>query len=101
AYRLVKRQHDCRLVLVGGAESDDPEGGELSAEVREAAERDRDLHVLELGARARVEGNALQRAATIVPPKSTRAGYGRRVAGGGKWKRGRGGLGGGITARVV
>src|SRR5262249_51905952 len=26
AYRLVKRQHDCRLVLVGGADPDDPEG---------------------------------------------------------------------------
>src|SRR5881392_464357 len=48
AYRLVKRQHDCRLVLVGGAESDDPEGVELSAEVREAASRDPDLQVLEL-----------------------------------------------------
>src|SRR6266446_2257509 len=86
AYRLVKRQHDCRLVLVGGAESDDPEGVELSAEVREAAERDDDLHVLELGATARVEVNALQRAATIVLQKSTREG---------------GGLGGGITAQVV
>src|SRR5206468_2984077 len=75
AYRLVKRQHDCRLVLVGGAESDDPEGVELSAEVREAASHDPDLHVLELPGE-RVEVNALQRAATIVLQKSTREGFG-------------------------
>src|SRR5207247_10740784 len=37
AYRLVKRQHDCRLVLVGGAVSDDPEGRELPAELRQGA----------------------------------------------------------------
>jgi trehalose synthase len=102
AYRLVKRQHDCRLVLVGGAESDDPEGVELSAEVREAAERDRDLHVLELGASARVEVNALQRAATIVLQKSTREGFGLGVAEA-MWKSKPviGGFAGGITAQVV
>jgi trehalose synthase len=66
AYRLVKRQHDCRLVLVGAPESDDPEGVELTAEVREAASQDADLHVLELRPQARLEVNALQRAATIV-----------------------------------
>src|SRR5207249_10930689 len=65
AYRLVKRQHECRLVLVGGAESDDPAGVELSADVREAASHDPDLHVLELPPQARREVNALQRAATI------------------------------------
>jgi len=102
AYRLVKRQHDCRLVLVGGAESDDPEGVELSAEVREAAERDDDLHVLELGATARVEVNALQRAATIVLQKSTREGFGLGVAEA-MWKSKPviGGFAGGITAQVV
>src|SRR6266576_2050971 len=89
AYRLVKRQHDCRLVLVGGAESDDPEGVELSAEVREAASHDPDLHVLE-------------RAATIVLQKSTREGFGLGVAEA-MWKSKPviGGFAGGITAQVV
>ncbi len=101
-YRLVKRQHECRLVLVGGAESDDPEGVELSAEVREAASRDPDLHVLELHASQRLEVNALQRAATIVLQKSTREGFGLGVAEA-MWKSKAviGGFAGGITAQVV
>ncbi len=102
AYRLVKRQHDCRLVLVGGAESDDPEGVELSGDVREAASRDPDLHVLELGPGAPLEVNALQRAATIVLQKSTREGFGLGVAEA-MWKSKPviGGFAGGITAQVT
>jgi trehalose synthase len=102
AYRLVKRRHDCRLVLVGGAESDDPEGVELSAEVTEAATRDPDLHVLELAPSQRLEVNALQRAATIVLQKSTREGFGLGVAEA-MWKSKPviGGFAGGITAQVV
>src|SRR5207248_2331719 len=101
AYRLVKRQHDCRLVLVGGAESDDPEGVELSAEVREVASHDPDLHVLELPGE-HVAANALQRAATIVLQKSTREGFGLGVAEA-MWKSKPviGGFAGGITAQVV
>ena len=101
-YRLVKRQHECRLVLVGGAESDDPEGVELSADVRDAASRDPDLHVLDLHASQRIEVNALQRAATIVLQKSTREGFGVGVAEA-MWKSKAviGGFAGGITAQVV
>src|SRR5437867_9480472 len=102
AYRLVKRQHDCRLVLVGGAESDDPEGVELSADVQEAASHDPDLLVLELAARGGLEVNALQRAATIVFQKSTREGFGLGVAEA-MWKSKPviGGFAGGITAQIV
>jgi trehalose synthase len=102
AYRLVKRQHDCRLVLVGGAESEDPEGVELSAEVRDAATHDDDLHVLDLHPSQRLEVNALQRAATIVFQKSTREGFGLGVAEA-MWKSKPviGGFAGGITAQVV
>jgi trehalose synthase len=102
AYRLVKRQHDCRLVLVGGAESDDPEGVELSAEVRDAASRDPDLLVVELRPSERVEVNALQRAATIVFQKSTREGFGLGVAEA-MWKSKAviGGFAGGITAQII
>ncbi len=102
AYRLVKRQHECRLVLVGAAESDDPEGVELSADVREAASHDADLHVLELRPSQRLEVNALQRAATIVFQKSTREGFGLGVAEA-MWKSKPviGGFAGGITAQIV
>src|SRR6059036_2170310 len=102
AYRLVKRQHECRLVLVGGAESDDPRGVELSADVREAASHDPDLHVLELPPQARLEVNALKRAATIVFQKSTREGFGLGVAEA-MWKSKPviGGFAGGIAAQVI
>jgi trehalose synthase len=102
AYRLVKRQHDCRLVLVGGAESDDPEGMELSADVREAASDDPDLHVLDLPPAARLEVNALQRAATMVFQKSTREGFGLGVAEA-MWKSKPviAGFAGGLTAQVI
>src|SRR5207245_1147990 len=65
AYRLVKRQHDCRLVLVGGAESDDPEGVELSAEVREVASHDPDLHVRQHFLLTRHLGDMLALMATL------------------------------------
>jgi len=102
AYRLVKRHHECRLVLVGSAETDDPEGAELSAEVRDAAARDPDIHVLALGSHQAIEVNALQRAATIVFQKSTREGFGLGVAEA-MWKSKPviAGFAGGITAQIV
>ena len=80
AYRLVKRYHDCQLVLAGGGAPDDPEGSQVLAEVREAAESDPDIHVLELPASAPLEVNALQQASTIVLQKSLREGFGLTVA---------------------
>jgi trehalose synthase len=80
AYRLVKKSHDCRLVLAGGTATDDPEGAEVLAEVQEAVGGDRDVHILLLPPTAPIEINALQRAAAIVLQKSTREGFGLTVA---------------------
>ena len=80
AYRIVKRYFDCQLVLAGGGASDDPEGSEVLAEVREAAGKDPDIHILELPPAAPLEVNALQRASTIVVQKSLREGFGLTVA---------------------
>lgn len=102
AYRLVKRYHDVRLVLAGGGATDDPEGVQVLAEVREAAGRDPDIIVLDLPSNAHLQINALQRAATIVVQKSTREGFGLTVAEA-MWK-GKpviGGATGGITEQVV
>jgi trehalose synthase len=102
AYRIVKKRDDCRLVLVGGGDSDDPEGEVLSAEVHEAASHDPDIHVLEVPPDARLSVNALQRAATVVLQKSTREGFGLTVAEA-MWK-GKpvvGGFTGGITRQVI
>jgi len=102
AYRMVKRRTECRLVLAGGGAVDDPEGQVVLAEVREAAGRGPDIHVLELPPDAHLEINALQRAATVVLQKSTREGFGLTVAEA-MWK-GKpviGGTAGGITVQIV
>jgi trehalose synthase len=74
AYRLVKKHHDVRLVLAGTADGE-PERLELLSHLREVAQEDRDVVVLELPPEAHRQVNALQRAATIVLQKSVRAGY--------------------------
>ncbi len=80
AYRMVKRRHDCQLVLVGGRASDDPEGEQVLREVQEAAAGDRDIHVLLLPPFSDVEINALVRGSTIVFQKSIREGFGLTVS---------------------
>lgn len=80
AYKLVKKYIDCQLVLAGGGARDDPEGGGVLLEVREAAGNDSDVHVLELPPWSAPEINALQRASTVVIQKSLREGFGLTVA---------------------
>lgn len=80
AFQLVKRVRDCVLVLAGGGASDDPEGAEMLMRVREAANGDPDIHILNLPADAHLDINALQRAAAVVIQKSTREGFGLTVA---------------------
>lgn len=86
AFRLVRRTHDCQLVLAGGGASDDPEGAAVLAEVLEAAGGDPDIHILELPPTSHREINALQRGSTIVIQKSLREGFGLTVTEA-LWKR--------------
>jgi trehalose synthase len=86
AYRIVKRYFDCQLVLAGGGASDDPEGSQVLKEVREAANDDPDIKVLELPTWAPLEVNALQRASTVIIQKSIREGFGLTVSEG-LWKK--------------
>jgi trehalose synthase len=79
AYRLVRSYFDCQLVLAGGGAADDPEGGAVLAEVREAAGPDPDVHILDLPPWSAVEINALQRASTVIIQKSLREGFGLTV----------------------
>jgi len=102
AYRLVKKHHDCRLVLAGSGVAHDPEGEAVLAEVFEAAGRDPDIHVLQLPPEADLEINALQRAATIALQKSIKEGFGMAVSEA-MWK-GKpviGSAAGGIVAQVI
>ncbi|MFQ5927438.1 MAG: glycosyltransferase [Terriglobia bacterium] len=86
AYRMVRRYFSCQLVLVGGGAKDDPEGGQVLAEVREAAANDPHIHILDLPPWSALEINALQRASTIIIQKSLREGFGLTVTEG-LWKK--------------
>jgi trehalose synthase len=79
AYQIVKRYIDCQLVLAGGGASDDPEGEQVLAEVRETAGKDPDIHIVDLPPWSHLEINALQRASTVVIQKSLREGFGLTV----------------------
>jgi trehalose synthase len=102
AYRMVKKRHDCQLVLAGGGAPDDPEGEAVLAEVREAAAGDPDIHVLMLAPFSDLEINALVRGSTVVLQKSIREGFGLTVTEA-LWKRKPvvGGAVGGIKLQVI
>ena len=86
AYKLVKKYHDCQLVLAGGGAKDDPEGGQVLADVMEAAGNDPDIRILDLPPWSALEINALQRASTIIIQKSLQEGFGLTVTEG-LWKK--------------
>lgn len=102
AYKMVKRRHDCQLILAGGGAPDDPEGEAVLAEVREAANGDKDIHVLLLPPFSDLEINALVRGSTIVLQKSIKEGFGLTVSEA-LWKRKPviGGAVGGIKLQVI
>lgn len=86
AYKLVKKYYDCQLVLAGGGATDDPEGGQVLAEVKNAADNDPDIHILDLPPWSAAEINALQRLSTIIIQKSLQEGFGLTVTEG-LWKK--------------
>lgn len=102
AYRIVKKHHDCQLVLAGSGVMHDPEGEAVLAELREAIGRDPDVYVVQLPPEADLEINALQRVATIVLQKSIKEGFGMTVSEA-MWK-GKpvvGGTAGGVSAQII
>jgi trehalose synthase len=86
AFRMVRARRRARLLLAGGGASDDPEGAQVLAEVRERAEKVKDVTVLELPPGSDVEINAIQRASTVVMQKSLREGFALTVSEA-LWKR--------------
>ena len=75
AFRLAHEEVDCRLVLVGNAATDDPEG----QVVLESALRCADDRVRVLFVQDSALVNALQRSAAVVVQKSLREGFGLTV----------------------
>jgi len=102
AYRMVKRRHDCQLVLAGGGAPDDPEGEEVLREVRERAASDADIHILDLPPFSDLEINALVRGSTVVLQKSIKEGFGLTVSEA-LWKKKPviGGAVGGIKLQII
>lgn len=80
AYKLAKRHIDLQLVLAGGGATDDPEGPVIMEQVKNEAEKDKDIFVLFLPPASDLAINALQRGSTIVLQKSLREGFGLTVA---------------------
>ncbi len=79
SFRRVRRKMPCQLVLVGGRACDDPECYIVLREVREAAEDDPDIHILDLPPDSHREINALQRASDVIVQKSVKEGFGLTV----------------------
>ena len=75
AFQLVRKEVDCRLVLVGNAATDDPEG----QAVLESVMRREDEYVRVLFVQDSALVNALQRRAAVVVQKSLREGFGLTV----------------------
>jgi trehalose synthase len=102
AYRIIKKRHDCQLVLAGGGASDDPEGEEVLREVQERAAHDPDIHILLLPPFSDLEINALVRLSTIIFQKSIKEGFGLTVSEA-LWKKKPviGGAVGGIKLQVI
>lgn len=80
AYKKVKKYLDVQLVLAGGGATDDPEGAKVMEDVRQEADKDKDIFVLFLPPASDVEINALQRGSTIILQKSLKEGFGLTVS---------------------
>ncbi|MDD5703891.1 MAG: hypothetical protein PHU23_17795, partial [Dehalococcoidales bacterium] len=61
-FELVRKSINCRLVFAGETVSDDPEFGNVLAEVRERAGKNPDIHILAVPPNSDIDINALQRA---------------------------------------
>ena len=79
AFNLLGENAQVRLVLAGGGATDDPEGAAVLEEVREAANGNNRIHILELPSDAHRTINALQRASAVIIQKSTKEGFGLTV----------------------
>lgn len=76
AFKIARKKTPCRLVLLGNAATDDPEGSEVYSTL--LSERDDDIIISDAGDDAELV-NALQRRADIVIQKSIREGFGLTV----------------------
>ncbi len=77
-YKLIKRDIDCRLVLLGSFATDDPEGEAIYRKLIKFDQEDDDVHVI--GIKDDHLVNALQRESEVIIQKSLREGFGLTVS---------------------
>ncbi len=77
AFKIIRKEFDCRLVLLGNMAQDDPEGFEIYNELIQIVEDNPDIHIIT--AENSILVNALQRASEVVIQKSIREGFGLTV----------------------
>jgi trehalose synthase len=80
AFKRVRKSIKCRLLLVGGPATDDPEAEEVLNLCRERAQDDPEIHLLMLPPDSNIEINAIQRASAVVVQKSIKEGFGLTVS---------------------
>ena len=79
-FKLVRKNHDCRLVLCGSMATDDPEGWDIFEKTRKAAGSFLDnKDIILLTVEDNILVNALQRKSSVVLQKSIREGFGLTV----------------------
>ena len=80
AYRLVRNEVKCQLVLAGGFAADDPEGEKILTRIYDETKDNEDIHLLNLPLEKRLENyvevNALQRASSVIMQPSIKEGFG-------------------------
>ncbi len=72
-FKLIKKNIDCQLVLVGSMATDDPEGQEIFEKLEQNVQGENDIHLI-INA-SDIVINALQRASTVVIQKSLKEGF--------------------------
>jgi len=79
AFRLVRKELKCQLILAGGTSLDDPQGEEVLRQVKREVKGDSDIHILCLEPKRDIVINALQRIADVIIQKSLKEGFGLTV----------------------
>jgi trehalose synthase len=77
-FERVRKELDCRLVMLGNMAADDPEGPVIYAQVAAKAAQMKDVHLITETDPALV--NALQRSAAVVLQLSLKEGFGLTVS---------------------
>ena len=102
AFKMARKNVDCRLLMVGDKAADDPEAEEILVQVRAAAGDDPDIKIIFLTHSIPTEINAFQRASDIVLQKSIREGFALTVSEAlWKYRPVIGGAVGGIPAQII